>query len=188
MNLGSTLQYTRDALLKLKQSIDQNGSVLSHFDKTPISKPHYKMFSADKSPVAAKKNTINLGKLSLALKMSPSPVERFMPADGQVNNIASILHETLAKLKRPNKHFLKPLQLPVNAIKNSNMFDCEQPVESKQNKEDFKNYRKRKLIKQVKEVSPVNEQAPEVDDTDEMVDEVELDLDELTQEDKFYLI
>jgi hypothetical protein len=83
------------------------------------------MFSADKSPVAAKKNTINLGKLSLALKMSPSPVERFMPADGQVNNIASILHETLAKLKRPNKHFLKPLQLPVNAIKNSNMFDCE---------------------------------------------------------------
>ena len=52
------------------------------------------MFSADKSPVVAKKNTINLGKLSLALKMSPSPVERFMPADGgQVNNIASILHE-----------------------------------------------------------------------------------------------
>jgi hypothetical protein len=82
------------------------------------------MFSADKSPVVAKKNIINLGKLSLALKMSPSPVERFMPADGgQVNNIASILHETLAKLKRPNKHFLKPLQLPANSLKNSNIFE-----------------------------------------------------------------
>jgi hypothetical protein len=46
----------------------------------------------------------------MALKMSPSPVERFMPPEGgQVSNIASILHETLAKLKRPNKHFLKPL-------------------------------------------------------------------------------
>jgi len=120
-----------------------------------------------------------------------------MPADG-VNNIASILHETLAKLKRPNKHFLKPLQLPANSLKNSNIFESEQPVEQEtaqpKVKDDFKNYRKRKLIKQAKqkEVSPVNIQAPEdkleEEETDEMVDEVELDLDELTQEDKFYLI
>jgi hypothetical protein len=38
------------------------------------------------------------------------------------NSIASILTETLSKLKRPNKHFLKPLQHTLNNSQSPKIF------------------------------------------------------------------
>ena len=129
-----TLKYTRAALLKLKESIDYKSNESMNYRNN--------QFNIEKSIDAQemkgshlsrqKKNTINLSKLSMVLKnrgaigasqklqdqlngpnKSPFPTGFQQLQKEDFNSLASILNATLSKLKKPNKHFLTPLDQSV---------------------------------------------------------------------------
>ena len=109
--------YNRAALLKLKESIDNksagstSNSALAFNQNMQRSVERQQM--SNEHP---RRQTINLAKLSMVLKTQGKLNVSHRMQDYQqndFNSIASILNETLSKLKRPNKHFLTPLDQSV---------------------------------------------------------------------------
>ena len=109
--------FNRAALLKLKESIDNkstgsaSNSALAFNQNIPGSEERQQL-----SNERPRRQTINLAKLSMVLKTQGKLNVSHKMQDRQqrdFNSIASILTETLSKLKRPNKHFLTPLDQSV---------------------------------------------------------------------------
>ena len=121
--------------MKLKESIDHKSNGSSNTSNCNIGqlKLEKSLESGSQLPASRlgrqKRNTINLAKLSMVLKNTgamgsaslandsagqgnlPGSFAQFQKED--FNSIANILNATLSKLKRPNKHFLTPLDKSV---------------------------------------------------------------------------